>query len=212
MPADGQMHRTTSGDTIRVPAGLDYPAALVGLPVRSKIVEDPPWVAGGTEPPDWQIGHYSGEWPYDLAVSGSLWVPKYMTVTDIEGIVDCPPPNGQGAAAALNGAGPVVLTQQDAGPPFPRWADWAGTVNGWTAWLNLGLVPPAGSFYMNITKLIGGTTYCAYEVSNLASLLRPGPTVLPSMNLPGFCGGSGPLAGTYCAHSGQLTLHLGDQT
>ncbi len=215
-PADGNLHRSSSRALIWPPAGLDYPAALVGEIVRSKIVRDPSWVAASTPPANWGIGHYSPKFGYDLAVSGSLWMPKYVTVADIgnsAALADCPPPHGQGAAAALNGNGPVLLSQYEGAPGDVAWCHWSGILNGWTFDLSTYDVGP-GVTTLIVTKVVGPTSYIAYAADLAFPDVRPGPhSDVASVLVVGLCGApTGPNGETQAAHGGTMSALLGDQT
>ncbi len=202
MPA--QLQRWLSGETIRTPDSPEYPLVpAAGPPEYGKIVRD---VAA--QDPGWTIGHYSVLCPPGWGTSGRLWTPAKLTVSNIAGITDCPAPNGQAAAAALNGQGPVELSQYQA--PGGDWGQWTAVLNGWT----IDVSDPGGvGQWLTITKLIAGTTWTAYDSqpAGASSDIRPGPYLnVASVIIPGWCGAPAGLGGTtVSAHGGQLDVALG---
>ncbi len=221
MPADGNIwYSEVSGDSIRVPPDLGYGPFddWDGRHVRSKIVTRPPWTTDSTLMDEWGIGHQPEGYGYDLDESGSLWVPKFLTL-NIDGLVDCGSPHGKNAVAEL---GAQLLLPQVIGGPYGEldiWNHWSTVVNGWYVWV--GRMPLYSELHLEMSKDFGGedNRFIAFFAQHFTIDVREfaAENIANLNDDAGDCGdrqldASGDPPPFICAHSGTVDLLLGDQT
>ncbi len=224
MPDTNLWRSKVSGKLIRVPTGLQY--GDDGLPVtteyggclvRGKSVLHPPWVGDATAMNAWDLGVQPFDQSYaeyhDQDVSGSLWVPKYLTIENLDNLISCGSSEGDDAVTDLNGAADILLTQSEQSSPI-NWNAWVGAHNGWTV-VAYGL-KPVDDFWIEIIKDYGGTYYSAYSYAHWTELdvRNVAGTALANIQVIGQCGdpAGGPGGATIACHGGELDLLLGDQT
>ncbi len=192
------LYRSAGGDILRIPEWMPQAS---GYPDAGDL-----WRGNEICCPSWEIGYYCQYLPRAYGVKSSIYTPRYLTVTDISGIVDCPGCDED--AEELNnigGATKVLLTQLSAGVP----CQWNGHYIGaqdWTFYLALA-GPPAG-FKTNLNVFGEGfpSGYGFQYTSGNYENLRLGGTWNSKFLVGGCC------ANQQVAHSGQLTFVPGDTT
>ena len=224
MPDTTISRSQVSGALIRIPTGLQYDNDGIpgleeygGCLARGKSVRRPPWTTAATPMSGWGIGVKPFDQGYalyhDQDVSGSLWVPKYLTVANLDNLISCGSAEGDDAVNDLNGAADILLTQSKQSSPI-NWNAWVGAHNGWTV-VAYGL-KPVDDFWIEITKDYGGTYYSAYSYAHWSELdvRNVAGTALANIQVIGQCGdpAGGPGGATIACHGGELDLLLADQT
>jgi len=159
--------------------------------------------------PSWEIGYGSNYLAPIAGVAGSVYTPKYITVTDISGIIDCPlcDPDGE-ELNNIGGATKVLLTQSGAfGAARHMWTGtWVGPTRTWSfvLWISAGHV---GNF--GIGELAGGPDTIAFKYTSAPGVNfdpRWGPTWASDYVVGGCC------AADQGCHSGTATFASGDLT